>query len=100
MNTWTHALKQLPPLHQKVIVTDYRVDCKPEYDNQHITYLTEDCNTGEIIWFSGESPNKNQYWMPLPDPPSYDKFKIDCANIEIRKAHKGLENEGKTIRIS
>ena len=38
--------------------------------------------------------------MPLPDPPSYDKFKIDCANIEIRKAHEGLENEGKTIRIS
>jgi len=72
---WIAIAVELPKLNKKVLVCDYRVENKPELDNIHITYLTKDCLTQEIKWFSGNQPNENnELWQYLPEPPL--KFEI------------------------
>ena len=68
---WIRIADELPPLNQRVIRTDFRVEGHPEWDNQCIDHLTEDCNTGEIKWFNNKrKPNPaNESWMILQDPP-------------------------------
>ena len=94
---WISIKEKLPELYKKVIVTDYRVKDKPEYDNQRIDYLTIDCVSNEIKWFnSNRKPNiNNEFWMVLPEPPSnqqnYGELSEDKAqtfDIIIEKAKK------------
>jgi len=66
---WKSVKTDPPPLYQKVIRTDARVEGHPEYDNQCIDYLTQDCNTGEVKWWGDLRTPYNEYWMTLQDPP-------------------------------
>jgi hypothetical protein len=93
MSKWIAVAVDLPKMGKKVIVSDYRVEGHPEYDNHRITYLTKDCNTQEIKWFNGHSPSVNEFWMILPEPPLKEEIEQQVKedsikNTSIRHPHR------------
>ncbi len=67
---WKSAVADPPALFQKVIRANTRKEGHPEWDNQCIDYLTEDCNNGEIKWsLDKRKPSINDYWTECPIPP-------------------------------
>ena len=68
---WVSIADELPQIGVSVIRANYAVEGHPEWNNQCIDHLTEDCITGEVKWFNDKrKPDAiNDCWMILQSPP-------------------------------